>query len=364
MKSGKIIFDKDVKVIGESAFEGLSSLTSITIPKSVQTIEDNAFKNCQNLSKVEYKGSLDDWRNIIKSTTSFDNVNTNIVECHDGEIHIIPPYLTFTAQQSNSTVGLGKLSTYQTLEYSYDKNSWSNMDASTIITLYNMGDKVYFRGILSGNNTYSNYTQFKMTGKIAASGNCNTIWNYKNINARLKSYCGFRMFDGCTSLTTAPELSAITLTLCCYNSMFDGCTSLTTAPELPATILAHSCYQNMFGNCTSLTTAPKLPATELADGCYYLMFQGCTSLTTAPKLPATTLVKQCYYIMFSGCTKLDSITCLAIHMPSDQYVGPPTGSWTYGVSLTGTFYKHPDATWSTGDDGIPNGWEVVDVDVS
>lgn len=176
MKQGKIIFDRDVKVIGESAFEGLSSLTSITIPKSVQTIEDNAFKNCQNLNRIEYKGSLDDWLNIIKSTTSFDNVNTNIVECNDGEgVYITPPYLTFTALEDGSTVGLEKISTNQTIEYSYDKNSWSNMNTSAIITLSNVDDKVYLRGVLRGNNTSSNYTQFKMTGKIAASGNCNAI---------------------------------------------------------------------------------------------------------------------------------------------------------------------------------------------
>ena len=47
--------------------------------------------------------------------------------------------------------------------------------------------------------------------------------------------------------------------------MFNGCTSLTTAPALPATKLANSCYAYMFEECTSLTTAPDLPAMELAE---------------------------------------------------------------------------------------------------
>ena len=34
------------------------------------------------------------------------------------------------------------------------------------------------------------------------------------------------MFVGCTSLTTAPELSAETLAQSCYMEMFSGCTSL------------------------------------------------------------------------------------------------------------------------------------------
>ena len=36
----------------------------------------------------------------------------------------------------------------------------------------------------------------------------------------------------------------------------------------------------MFEGCTSLTTAPELPATTLASNCYYSMFKGCTNLNT------------------------------------------------------------------------------------
>jgi hypothetical protein len=47
----------------------------------------------------------------------------------------------------------------------------------------------------------------------------------------------------------------------------------------------------MFNGCGSLTTAPQLPATTLEASCYLLMFYGCASLTTAPQLPATTLAE-------------------------------------------------------------------------
>jgi hypothetical protein len=36
--------------------------------------------------------------------------------------------------------------------------------------------------------------------------------------------------------------------------MFEGCSSLTTAPELPATSLANYCYWRMFENCSSLNS--------------------------------------------------------------------------------------------------------------
>jgi hypothetical protein len=84
-------------------------------------------------------------------------------------------------------------------------------------------------------------------------------------------------------------LPATTLSYYCYAFLFQGCTSLTTAPQLPAITLAECCYKNMFYDCTSLIIAPQLNATTLSDGCYYNMFGGCTTLTTAPELRVTTL---------------------------------------------------------------------------
>ena len=120
----------------------------------------------------------------------------------------------------------------------------------------------------------------------------------------LRRWCYYGMFEGCTSLTAATKLPATTLTDSCYDEMFNGCTSLTQAPELPARTLANSCYSSMFRGCTSLTTAPELPATTLANDCYWGMFYNCASLTTAPELPATTLAGHCYEYMFYGCTSL------------------------------------------------------------
>ena len=138
--------------------------------------------------------------------------------------------------------------------------------------------------------------------------------------------------------------------------MFEGCTSLTTAPALPASTLASSCYSYMFYNCTSLTTAPALPATTLARSCYNSMFNGCTSLTTAPALPATTLASYCYSSMFYGCTSLQvysssstghnkawriptSGTASSYTSQSNMFINCP-GSYksTSSVSLNATFY--------------------------
>ena len=231
--------------------------------------------------------------------------------------------LTFTAEEAGSTIKMVKSGSAPTvyLETSYtgEEGSWSDFivctkdengnsnNDGTIITLTNVGDKVYFRA-KQDNWQFANVTfeanQFVMTGKIAASGNINTLLKADGsvLDLTGRNYCYDNMFNGCTSLTQAPELPATTLATNCYGYMFSNCTSLTQAPELPATTLADNCYYSMFGECTSLTSAPELPATTLADYCYAAMFYDCSSLTQAPELPVTTLADYCYQLMFYGCS--------------------------------------------------------------
>ena len=98
-----------------------------------------------------------------------------------------------------------------------------------------------------------------MSGKIAASGNCNAIWNYQDLSAPLKEYCGYYMFSNCTSLTTAPELPATTLASYCYNYMFYGCTKLNHIKCLATDILATSCTSNWVYGVSSTGTFIKYP---------------------------------------------------------------------------------------------------------
>lgn len=116
------------------------------------------------------------------------------------------------------------------------------------------------------------------------------------------------MFEGCTSLTTPPNLPAPYIDLDwddCYENMFKGCVSLVTAPNLPSRTLSGSCYEGMFQGCTNLTAAPKLPAAGILQGnCYRNMFNGCTNLSSIPAISATEVVTGSCCEMFNGCTKI------------------------------------------------------------
>ena len=215
--------------------------------------------------------------------------------------------LTFTAKKSNSTINLITDSSpvIDGLQYRLNENDdWQRYELGTEIELKNVGDYVQFQNTNTELSTgYDDFVYFEMTGKIAGSGNIQSMLNY---STSCTPYCYFCMFRDCTSLTETPELSAINLANHSYADMFNGCINLTNAPELPATILAKSCYESMFAHCKNLIKAPALPATILANGCYYGMFYDCISLTEAPELPAGELADYCYDHMFDGCTSLNN----------------------------------------------------------
>ena len=255
--------------------------------------------------------------------------------------------ILFAGETSDFTLKATNKSWNGTVEYSTDKNTWTTWDGSEISSA---NKKLYLRG--KNNTTFytSNGVQFVLSAKAGCYGNINTLLDYENPPTTIaKSYCYSSMFQGCTSLTTAPALPATTLENSCYYGMFYGCTSLTTAPALPATTLAGKCYYRMFSGCTSLATAPALPATTLTISCYDMMFQGCTSLTTAPELPATKLAKSCYEYMFYGCTSLkisDTQTgeyTIAWRIPSTGKITSTVTPWNVNMlaNTGGTFTGNP-----------------------
>ena len=225
--------------------------------------------------------------------------------CYGAQLGPEPDYLCFTST-GDSTVAIqqnGTPNTYanKVIQYKLNDGQWQPWDLSAVSLAD--GDKMYLKSDdeIPISEAQATYKTFVMSGSIAASGN---IMSLLNFSTSFADYAFYRMFRECTSLTTAPELPASTLSRRCYNEMFIHCTSLVQAPELPATTLASECYMFMFQGCTSLTTAPALPANRLSYMCYYNMFKGCTALTQAPALPATTLEEQCYREMFRECTSL------------------------------------------------------------
>ena len=115
-------------------------------------------------------------------------------------------------------------------------------------------------------------------------------------------------------------------------------------------------FYSLFDNVNIVNVSSDfLPATILSTGCYSNMFEGCTSLVNAPELPSQDLVFNCYNNMFKGCTNLNYIKMLATDISASYCLN----NWVSGVSTTGTFVKHPEATWNVrGVNGVPEGWTI------
>ena len=247
--------------------------------------------------------------------------------------------LCFTAQEPGSTIKITKNGDAPAinLQTSTDGKSWTPYTVEDIITVPNVGDKVYFKAVGSNSALATSPNEYHMfiteVGQFEASGNVNSLLEENEETARTMSLEGKNF---------------------CYAYLFSG-TTLTKAPELPATTLAYGCYAFMFQWCTVLTQAPTLPATTLADFCYYYMFENCTSLTQAPELPATTLATQCYDSMFYGCTNLNYVKVGFTNWdPTDA-----TNAWLPNNS--GTFECHQtliDNTTERSTSTVPSSWQM------
>ena len=318
------------------------TLTAEGIPDTTAgnsyTVRLTVGKNMASVTEV----SISEW-----GTTSTPIAN--------GEEAVLVPYITFTAEAEQTfTMNFQPQSWYDAFslgegdyfEYSVGGGKWtrftSTISYENAVAFGGAKGNLRLRGKSSKGTAVSdtNYStiSFGNTTAVSCTGDIRTLIDYTSYasanteNARfcylfsgctalstapelpamtLADYCYFYMFNGCSSLTTAPELPARTLKDRCYCYMFNGCSSLTTAPELRAQTLDVYCYAQMFQSCTSLTIAPALPATELKEACYYATFEGCTSLKTAPELNATTLVQGCYQKIFKDCLALENVTMLA-----------------------------------------------------
>ena len=265
------------------------------------------------------------------------NLDYNTVE-NQPDYSQIP--LTFEILSDGNISWLSKFDVDVTIEYSKNGGAWTSITSSnsgggddssssspdssgsggggttgTLIPVVT-GDIVQFRGTdhLNGNATFQT-----TTAQINVYGNINSLIT--------------------TGYATNPE--SVVLSINEYSSLF----AVGDGESFPAVNVISA--ENLV-----------LPSTTLANYCYQSMFYGCTSLTTAPELPAPTVAEEgCYANMFYGCSSLNYIKCLATDISGYGC----TDYWVDGVASTGTFVKASSMTdWTTGRNGIPSGWTVVE----
>lgn len=81
-----VTISENITNIGEKAFYQCVDLSSITIPKSVTYLGFGAFSYCDSLAVIAYGGTIKEWTSINSRAweTSANGIVT--VRCSDGEI--------------------------------------------------------------------------------------------------------------------------------------------------------------------------------------------------------------------------------------------------------------------------------------
>lgn len=265
------------------------------------------------------------------------------------------------------------------LEYSTDKQTWSNWDLTQNLTIPANG-KVWLRG----NNTSgfaknnSNYNTFNCTGNYAVGGDLFSILQDGITN--YPDRFGSRTFDGSTTLVDISNLNFgnLTMSTVTFTWMFQNCSSLTTLPNeigvtyhssvIPTTANSH--FIQAFQTCP-IANFPRLPnITMLAKNTLYRCCQCAvsspnTSLKYLDLSNITTLYAGALYQSFSNCQALEvvkiGISAWANFVDSSASDYNATYQWLNNVYSTGVFCKNSTLPVTRGDNYIPANWSIADL---
>ena len=81
-KVNSVIIENGIKTIEFYAFKGCDYLTEVTIPKSVTSIDKNAFYDSWRLETIYYEGTIAEWKALCKKTSLY--ISDVTVICSDG----------------------------------------------------------------------------------------------------------------------------------------------------------------------------------------------------------------------------------------------------------------------------------------
>ena len=294
-----------VTTIGNSAFENCGSLTSITIPESVTSIEDFAF-SCTSLTSItipESVTSIGDGAFEYTSLTSI-TIPESVTTIGDSVFKSCDSLASITIPGSVTTIG---------------NSAFESCSSLTSITIpkgvTNMGDRIFYccsslmsitiaEGVKSikskaffGCSSLTSITIPEGVGSIGEGAffNCTSLTSITIPESVSSIYeAAFRNCKSLTSIAIPKGVSRIT------ESAFMECSSLTSIiiPESVTWIEGHA-----FEDCSLLTNIT-IPAGVRGIGAS--AFRNCSSLTTHIVIP--TGVKAISDHAFSGCSSLTSIT--------------------------------------------------------
>ena len=212
--SGKYSIREGVKVIGDEAFQGCESLTSINIPNSVTTIGNWAFEGCNSLTSI----------NIPNSVTTIGDWAFG--EC-DSLTNITIPSSVVTIIGNPFMLWYGNLKN-ESKAFIYEDNVLFNKNKTTLIayrakeTNYTIPNSVTTIGIWAFGGCES-LTSINIPNSVTTIGDC-AFWGCESLTSINIPYSvttiGVSAFFDCNSLTSINIPNSVTTI---ENDAFWGC---------------------------------------------------------------------------------------------------------------------------------------------
>ena len=333
--------------IESSAFSGCTGLTSVTIPNSVTSIEDLAFNGCTSLTSITIPSSVTSiGYGVFQNCSALTSVTIpeSITSIGGSAFAYCTSLTSVTIPDSVTLIGNSAFSVCSSLASitipdsvtSIEFGTFRDCSALTSVTIpdsvTSIGNEAFYK---CKSLTSVTITDGVISIGVDAFSGCSSLTSVTIPNS--VTSIGYRAFLNCSSLTSVTISDSVTSI---GNNTFSDCTSLkdtyVNITDLAAYATSNPMY-NIGSNIHLLIDGKELTAlvipesvTEIGGSAFY----GCTSLTSVTIPESITSIGGSAFYDCTGELIINSKTIVEKDYTTNNYPAYDRRAWLYGNKFT------------------------------